>query len=232
MNIEVETIHDGLQDLLLIDHNEYHWEKGTYLFQEGDKADSVYFICSGKIKIGKITPDGREITFSILKKGDLVSEIRLFCALSSYKVHAKVIEDAKVLKIQKEDLEENLLLNPGLTAEFIKVMGNYQQRTQTKFRDLILHGKKGALYSTLIRMSNSYGVSQGNDILIDLSLTNQELANFCGMSREVTNRMLNRLKDDGIISMESNRKILIHDLQYLKDEIHCEDCPADICSIN
>ena len=71
----------------------------------------------------------------------------------------------------------------------MKRMGVHHQKTQSKFRDLILHGKKGALYSTLIRMTNSYGVHQGDGILIDLSLTNQELANFCGMSREVVNRM-------------------------------------------
>ena len=53
---------------------------------------------------------------------------------------------------------------------------------------------KGALYSTLIRMTNSYGVLKENGILIDLPLTNQELANFCATSRESVNRMLNELK--------------------------------------
>lgn len=76
----------------------------------------------------------------------------------------------------------------------MKWISEHLRRMQTKFRDLVLHGKKGALYSTLIRMTNSYGVLKENGILIDLPLTNQELANFCATSRESVNRMLNELK--------------------------------------
>jgi CRP/FNR family transcriptional regulator len=222
--------HD-LHDLLLIRNSEKSWKKGEYLFQEGDRADAIYYVKSGKVKIGKVTPDGRELTFSIVNAGDFISEVKLFCALSTYSVHAKVIEDCECAVINKDDLEENLLLNPGLSAEFMKMMGIHQQKTQSKFRDLILHGKKGALYSTLIRMTNSYGVQTSKGILIDLSLTNQELANFCGMSREVVNRLLNGLRKDGILTV-TDGKIIIHDLQYLKDEIHCENCPVEICRID
>jgi CRP/FNR family transcriptional regulator len=79
-------------------------------------------------------------------------------------------------------------------------------------------------------MSNSYGVQKGNEILIDLPLTNQELANFCGTSRESTNRILSELKKDNIISVKKG-KISILDLQYLKNEIDCENCSAVYCSI-
>lgn len=68
-------------------------EKGAYLFQEGDKANEIYYIKSGKVRIGKITPDGREITFRIVNAEDFISEVRLFCTLSTYTVHAKAIED-------------------------------------------------------------------------------------------------------------------------------------------
>ncbi|VEF46257.1 transcriptional regulator Fnr (anaerobic regulatory protein) [Bacillus freudenreichii] len=222
---------EDLKALLLIDHKEKKLKKGSYLFREGDTADSIFYIRSGKVRIGKITPDGREITFRICNEGDFISEIRLFCALSTYRVQAKVLEDCDSLVIEKQKLEETLLLDPNLTVGFLKMMGTQQQKTQSKFRDLILHGKKGALYSTLIRMTNSYGIHKKDGILIDLPLTNQELANFCGMSREVVNRLLNGLKNDEIITMEDG-KIIIRNLQFLKDEIHCENCPAEICSID
>lgn len=113
----------------------------------------------------------------------------------------------------------------------MKWMGIDQQKTQTKFRDLLLHGKKGALYSTLIRLSNSYGVQKPDGILIDLALTNQELANFCGMTREVVNRMLSDLKKEKMISMAEG-KMLIRDLSYLKTQINCENCPISFCKID
>ena len=130
-----------------------------------------------------------------------------------------------------QNLEEALSNDAKLTVAFMKWMGINHQKTQTKFRDLMLHGKKGALYSTLIRMTNSYGKSERSGILIDLTLTNQELANYCGMTREVVNRLLSDLKKTDKVSM-ANGKILIHDLQYLKDEINCENCPIALCRID
>ena len=80
-------------------------------------------------------------------------------------------------------------------------------------------------------MTNSYGVHKAEGILIDRLFTNQELANFCGMAREVVNRILRVLKKDGKISMIDG-KIIIHDLNYLRTEIHCENCPIEICNID
>src|SRR5690606_19122695 len=132
--------------------------------------------------------------------------------------------------ISKQAIEETLILHPHLSIEMIKIMNIQHQQTQSKFRDLILHGKKGALYSTLIRLTNSYGIQEEHGILINLPLTNQELANFCGMTREVINRLLSELKKLNKLSMLDG-KMIIHDLQYLKKEIHCENCPVEICNI-
>ncbi|MCR2822524.1 Crp/Fnr family transcriptional regulator [Lederbergia panacisoli] len=229
MNGKIES--SNLEGLLTIVHSEIELKKDAYLFQEGDLADGIYFIRSGKVRIGKVTPDGREIAFQIYSKGDFIYEISLYSDPAPYTVHARAIEDSTCAKIKKEDLEENLLLKPSLNVEFMKMMSLHHKKMQSKFRDLILHGKKGALYSTLIRLTNSYGIDQEDGILIDLSLTNQELANFCGMSREVVNRMLGSLKKDGKLSMKDG-KLIIHDLDYLKEENHCEICPIEICKID
>lgn len=76
----------------------------------------------------------------------------------------------------------------------------------------------------------SDGVMKEDGILIDVPLTNQELANFCGTAREVVNRMLGDLRKKGVISVEKG-KIHVHDLQYLRNEIACEGCPPELCSI-
>ncbi|MBS4197171.1 Crp/Fnr family transcriptional regulator [Bacillus sp. FJAT-49870] len=220
-----------LEGLLTLVHKEIELKKDAYLFQEGDLADGIYYIRSGKIRIGKVTPDGREIAFQIFSEGDFIYEISLYSDTALYAVHARAIEDSVCAKIKKDILEENLLLKPSLNVEFMKMMSLHHKKMQSKFRDLILHGKKGALYSTLIRLANSYGIEKEDGILVDLSLTNQELANFCGMTREVVNRMLSSLKKDAKLSMQDG-KILIHDLDYLREENHCEICPIEICKID
>ncbi|SIT84672.1 Crp/Fnr family transcriptional regulator [Edaphobacillus lindanitolerans] len=208
-----------------------HIGKGEYLFREGEPAEQLYYVADGKIRVGKVTPDGRELTFRLCGPGDFIGEVMPYCSPCLYTVEAKATEDTKVAVIAKEALEEALYLNSDLAVAYMRWMGVLHQRTQSKFRDLILHGKKGALYSTLIRMSNSYGIRrEDGSVLLDIELTNQELANYCGMAREVANRMLAALKKEKKIGME-NGKIVLLDMPYLRNEIHCENCPADICNI-
>ncbi|WP_143521267.1 Crp/Fnr family transcriptional regulator, partial [Pseudomonas sp. 2995-1] len=90
------------------------------------------------------------------------------------------------------------------------------------FRDLILCGKTGAFYSTLVRFSNSYGVESNDGILINVQLTNQDIANYIGTTRESVNRMLNDLKKTDVLSMQDGH-IILHNIQFLKDYLHCGD---------
>ncbi len=206
-------------------------EKGSFLFQEGSIAEELYIVQSGIIQISKIIPDGRELTLRMCSKGDFIGELNLFSHESKYLLSARILESGEVAVIKKDVLEEKLSQDPGLSLEFMKWMSLQYRKTQTKFRDLVLHGKKGALYSTLIRITNSYGVESEKGILINLPLTNQELANFCGTSREVVNRLLSDLRKLGIISIDKGL-ITIHNLDHIKNEIDCEECPTEICRID
>ena len=206
-------------------------EKGTFLFQEGSVAHELYIVQSGIIQISKIIPDGRELTLRMCSSGDFIGELDLFSPAPKYLLSARVAESGEVAVIMKDVLEEKLASNNELSLEFMKWMSQQYRKTQTKFRDLVLHGKKGALYSTLIRITNSYGKKTNQGIRIELPLTNQELANFCGTSREVVNRLLSDLRKAGIISIDKG-SITIHDLDYLKNEIDCEDCSTEICKID
>lgn len=216
--------------LSAVDHN-LSIEKGDFLFQQGEEVADLYIIKSGRIQIGKISSDGRELFLRICSAGDIVGELALDNEEVKYILNAKVIEDGEIGVIKRKTLEEKILTNPKLSIEFLKIMNLNYRRDQTKFRDLVLHGKKGALYSTLIRLSNSYGKKKNEGIFLDINLTNQELANFCGTSRESVNRLLNELKRDNIIGMEKG-KITIYNLDFLKTEINCENCPIVLCTID
>lgn len=225
---EVSTV---MEELLTVRHQVKKLKKDHYLFREGDAIGGVFIIRSGKIRIEKVTPNGRELTLKICGPGQLVGEVTIFSEAPKYMLDARALEDTVFVHITINDLEEALLSNGRLSVAFMKWMGIDQQKTQTKFRDLLLHGKKGALYSTLIRLSNSYGVQTEKGILIDMVLTNQDLANFCGMTREVVNRMLNDLKKRGLLTVNEG-KILLHDIDHLKVETNCENCPIYLCKID
>lgn len=222
---------DELRGLLdSVDHTK-SIVKDTFLFSEGENAEELYIVKSGKVRIGKLSPDGRELTLRICHKGAIVGELSLY-SKEKHILNAKVLEDGEVAVIKKTRLEEDLLHNANLAIEFMRIMSESYRRDQMRFRDLVLYGKKGALYSTLIRLSNSYGRILDNEAIhIDITLTNQELANFCGTSRESVNRSLSELKRTHTISMKKGH-IIIHDLAFLKEEINCEYCPITLCSIH
>src|SRR5690606_10385378 len=147
-----------IKELLNIADRTIFVEKGEYLFREGEEADRLLLVLSGKVQISKITFDGRELNLRICGGNDICGELTLFTDTPRYLFNAFVIEDSEVAIIQQSVLEKEMFKNGTLAYEFMKWMSDHFRRTMTKFRDLVLHGKKGALYSTLIRMTNSYGV--------------------------------------------------------------------------
>ncbi|MBC5637281.1 Crp/Fnr family transcriptional regulator [Ornithinibacillus sp. BX22] len=206
--------------------------KDTFLFHEGLQANEIFIIKSGLLQVSKLTTDGKELILRICNHGDMVGELSLFSDDPKYLLSGKVLTTGEVEVIRKDELENALLSNSELTLEYMKWSSTQMRKFQSKLRDLLLNGKKGALYSTLIRLANSYGLKHDDGILIDVVLTNQELANFCAATRESINRMLVKLRQLNVISMDKSGKIFIKDMDYLKMEIGCENCPLEICNIN
>ncbi|MGM9987272.1 MAG: Crp/Fnr family transcriptional regulator [Bacillaceae bacterium] len=221
----------SLDELLQFVHGVLKVRKGSYLFQEGTADEDIYIVKSGKIQLSKISEDGREVAVSLTSEGNVVGEVMFQSASTCHFFSAKAVEDSEVYVIKNVDLENAILQDGQVALKLMRLLSIAVRKQQTKLRDLVLNGKKGALYSTLIRLSNTYGKKTEQGILIDVSLTNQDLANYSVTTREGVNRMLQELINQQIISIEKGRKILIHNLAYLKKEIHCENCPVEFCNL-
>jgi CRP/FNR family transcriptional regulator len=224
-----EQLSDKNKQLMLSKGTHITVQSGSVLFSEGDSPEYVYLILSGLVSLNKITADGKEFSVNLNQKDELVGESGLFNGLA-LSVTATVAEDAQLVRYDRTIIERLFEENGEMAVAFMKWVSIHNQSTQSKFRDLILCGKKGGLYSTLIRFSNSYGQKRDDGILIDVTLTNHEIANYIGTTREGVNRMMSELKKDKIISYENNM-IVIHNLTFLKDYLQCGDCPVEICTI-
>ncbi|EON73455.1 anaerobic regulatory protein [Lysinibacillus sphaericus OT4b.31] len=206
--------------------------KESKIFLEGERAKEIYYINTGAISISQETESGKELTIRICGPNSIIGEGSLFCNLTYHSMTAKVLEPSTLYVLSRKSLEQLLMEQPNLMVEYLKWLQTENLKHQSRLRDLVLNGKKGALFSTLIRLSNTYGnILENGTILIDFPLTNSEIANLCATSREMINRMLNDLKKHNILSFEKGY-ITIHDLQFLKDEIACENCPLQICRID
>lgn len=219
-----------IEELLHLADRTFDVKEGAYLYREGMKAEELYIILSGKVRVSKVSSEGRMLTLRLCGENEMCGELTLFTEAPRYLLSAKVTDDARIVAIKKDVLEAEMFNNTKLAFEFMKYMSDHIRKTHTKFRDLVLIGRRGALISTLIRMSNSFGIEKEDGIFIDLPLTNQELADFCAISRESANKILNDLKREGSITNHKGY-ITILDLETLREEIGCENCSDIYCSL-
>lgn len=205
---------------------------GSYLFWEGDPADYLYYILSGTIKLVKTTDDGKDMILSLMQTGDLIAEVDGRTD-SKHQSNAIVMQDAEVGVIQRRDLEIILYRNGEFALDYFNWMHALQQMMQSKIRDLLLYGKTGALASTLLRLANSCGVVTPEGIRIGLKLTNSELGEMIGATRESVNRMLSDMRTKGVIANKQGYMV-IKKPSELKQTCHCPEfpaCPKEICRI-
>ena len=232
MSLAKRTIASKLSlELSKIPHRVLNLTSASYLYQEGENADKIYFVKSGKIKLCKVTEDGRELTYRVCNVEQLLGEITLFTEDCVHLLDAYVMTNSTVWEFKKTTLEEHFFLNTNLAYEMTKAIGESYKRTQLRYRDIISHGKRGSLIATLIRLTNSYGVKHPDGLLINFSLTNQELGNFCGISRESTNKILRSLKEEGILDNVKG-KIVIYNLEALMQEIEFDKRHMNFYSIH
>lgn len=204
---------------------------GSVLFQEKDSVEYVYLLLNGSISLGRVHLRGKDFILKILNDQELIVEYQLFKSNPHYQFYAKTITDCEMILIKKEQFEEFILNDPEAMNALVAWLSTGYLKAQMKCQDLIMNGKKGGLYSILIRLCNTYGVRNDDGILIDLPLTHQELANLTYGTREVIQRALKDLREKDIIAYD-NQKFTIKKLNYLKEEVDCQNCSFEICGLN
>ena len=203
---------------------------GEYLFHEGDPAKYFYIVRTGQVFITKYATSGRVLSLRLAARSSIIGELPLFEENPTYIFNAIAQSAAEVYAIEFPVLQSYLEKRPQLAVNILRIISAHMRKQHTKFRDLLLYGKKGALYSTLIRLANSYGKEVDDGILISVPLTNQELANYSATARESLNRMLGELKRADIIEYRGHL-IFIKDIAYLREAIQCENCGREVCNI-
>lgn len=207
------------------------YKAGTILFNERDSVDYIYILLRGSVSLGRVHMKGKEFILKILSGEELILEYQLFKKQPKYHFFAKTFTDCEMLMIKREEFEDFVQGNERVQNALSSWLSTRYLKAQMKCQDLMMNGKKGGLYSIIIRLCNSYGIMTDEGILIDIPLTHQELANFTYGTREVVQRMLKELREKDIITYNQQR-LVVRDINYLKESVDCQNCPYEICGIN
>ncbi len=204
---------------------------GTYLFQEKEEVENIYLLIHGSVSVGRFHVKGKEFIIKILGNEELVIEYQLFTKHPTYHFFAKTMNDCEMIVIKRKQFEEYATSEPAVLSAIASWMSTRYIKSQMKCMDLIMNGKKGGLYSILIRLCNSHGIMTENGIVIDIPLTHQELANLTFGTREVIQRMLKDLREKDVIDYDQQR-FTVKNLSYLRGEVDCQRCSKEVCGIN
>ena len=187
--------------------------KGSILFAEGDEGDHLYVILDGKIKLGTSSGDGRENLLSILGPGEMFGELSLFDPNPRTST-ATAVTDAKLLSLGQTKLIPWLAENPKVALNLLASLAQRLRRTNEAVGDLVFSDVPGRVAKALIDLGERFGKQTDEGLLVNHDLTQEELAQLVGASRETVNKALadfvgrNWLKLDG-------RAVLITDLERL-----------------
>ena len=187
--------------------------KGTVLFAEGDGGDQLYVIAEGKLKLGTSSGDGRENLLSILGPGEMFGELSLFDPGPRTST-ATAVTDAKLLSLGQEKLLPWLVENPKVALQLLARLAQRLRRTNEAVGDLVFSDVPGRVAKALIDLGERFGKKTDEGLFVHHDLTQEELAQLVGASRETVNKALadfagrNWLKLDG-------RAVLITDFERL-----------------
>jgi len=202
-----KLVDDELEKIKQITKERFY-KKGTVVITEGNAAESVYVIKSGKVKIYKTASDGREIILDIKGEDSIFAEVALFSG-GKNPATVKIMEDAVIYCIMNDDIENLIKENPEMALGIIKVLNSRLQEAQRKIKNMALNDTYVRTAQTLLKLSERYGIEMNGVVEIDLSITREELASLVGTARETISRSLGQFSKEGAIEVKGRRiKIL------------------------
>ena len=188
--------------------------RGSTLFHEGDPGDQLYFIISGKIKLGRTAPDGRESLVAIMGPGELFGEMALFDP-SPRSTSATAVSETRLAGLKHENLKKVIERSHDVSAQLLQALARRLRRTNESLADLVFSDVPGRVAKALLDLADRFGRPATDGILVAHELTQEELAQLVGASRETVNKALAEFVQRGWIRLEA-RAVVILDLQRLK----------------
>lgn len=187
--------------------------KGNTLFKEGDDGDHLYVVASGKVKLGTKSQDGRENLLMILGPGDMFGELSLFDS-GPRTATATAITESRLLSVGQERVIPWLKEHPEVALQLLSRLATRLRRTNEVVGDLVFSDVPGRVAKALIDLGVKFGEQRDEGMYVNHDLTQEELAQLVGASRETVNKALADFAQRGWIRLEA-RSVVVLDYDRL-----------------
>ncbi|MBI3989202.1 MAG: Crp/Fnr family transcriptional regulator [candidate division NC10 bacterium] len=183
-------------------------KKGQPLYLPDDPGTSVFLLKSGRIKISRISRDGKEFILDIVEPGEIFGEMSIVDE-GPQSTTGETLEDSSLCVIPKAEFQGLLQRRPDLAFKVTKLIGLRRKKIESRLEDLVFKDVPGRLATLLLQLARDYGVPDSRGILLRIKLSQREIANLIGASREMVNHTLTEFRRRGFIDLEGRRLIII-----------------------
>ena len=187
--------------------------RGTTIFEEGEPGDRLYIITSGKSKLARHAPDGRENLLTVMGPSDMFGELSIFDP-GPRTSSAVCVTEVTAATMNSEMLKQWVADHPAIAQQLLRVLARRLRRTNANLADLIFTDVPGRVAKTLLQLANRFGVQEGGALRVNHDLTQEEIAQLVGASRETVNKALATFAHRGWIRLEG-KSVLIVDTEHL-----------------
>jgi CRP/FNR family transcriptional regulator len=201
---------EQIEDLAMI-VTDQGFRKGEPIFSEGEDANGFYVVITGRVKIFKLSSEGKEQILHFFGPGEPFGEVPVFTG-QHFPAHAEAIEESRVFFFPRKSFVDLIKKNPSLALNMLAVLSKRLRRFAALVDDLSLKEVPGRLAAYLLFMSEQ---NQGS-VNLDLTITKAQLASLLGTIPETLSRILGKLSSQGLIETDG-RRIRILDQEALRD---------------
>src|SRR4051794_18374984 len=188
--------------------------RGESLFDEGEPGDRLYVVLTGKVKLGRTAADGRENLLAVMGPGEMFGELSLFDPGPRTST-ATAVTDTTLRGLGNADLQPWLLGHPEVATQLLAALARRLRRTNEAMADLVFSDVPGRVAKALLDLAKKFGVPAEDGLRVTHDLTQEELAQLVGASRETVNKALADFASRGFLRLEG-RGVVILDLERLR----------------
>jgi CRP/FNR family cyclic AMP-dependent transcriptional regulator len=209
---------DGLDDegarALRHQMAEVKLSRGEHLFLEGDDGDALYVVIDGKMKLTRAASDGRENLLSVIGPGEMFGELSIFDPRPRTS-SASAVTDASLVALKQEALTVWLQERPEVALHMLRALAQRLRRANDVTADLVFTDVPGRVAKNLLDLADRFGNQEPDGLHVHHDLTQEELAQLVGASRETVNKALADFAARGWLQI-SARSVLILDAERLR----------------
>jgi CRP-like cAMP-binding protein len=184
------------------------YKKDNMILIEEEIGSTMFIILDGRVKISRISEDGREVILSILSEGDFFGEMSILDG-QNRSANVVTLEDSRIMIVRREDFLKMLRDYPQIAINLLKELAHRLRRSDSQIKSLSLQNATGKVASTLLRIADDSGKIHMGQVEISKLPPQQDLANMAGTSRETISRVLKTLSKQGYLKKEGSRLIIL-----------------------